>query len=80
MELRQAAAQYMGDMRGLVIDAEDVVIGSGAKPFIAYTNLSTTEYDVGDEVMYPVPGFPIARNFAFDPNELEAKITPDKSC
>jgi aspartate aminotransferase len=95
MELRQAAAQYMGDMRGLHIDAEDVVVGSGAKPFIAYTILSTTDYGAGDEVIYPVPGFPIyesqitingavpvplylreARNFAFDPNELEAKITP----
>jgi aspartate aminotransferase len=95
MELRQAAAQYMGDMRGLEIDAEDVVVGSGAKPFIAYTILSTTDYGAGDEVIYPVPGFPIyesqitingavpvplylreARNFAFDPNELEAKITP----
>jgi aspartate aminotransferase len=95
MELRQAAAQYIGDMRGLEIDAEDVVVGSGAKPFIAYTILSTTDYGAGDEVIYPVPGFPIyesqitingavpvplylreARNFAFDPNELEAKITP----
>jgi aspartate aminotransferase len=95
MELRQAAAQYMSDMRGLEIDAEDVVVGSGAKPFIAYTILSTTDYGAGDEVIYPVPGFPIyesqitingavpvplylreARNFAFDPNELEAKITP----
>lgn len=95
MELRQAAAQYMGDMRGLEIDAEDVVVGSGAKPFIAYTILSTTDYGAGDEVIYPVPGFPIyesqitingavpvplylreARNFAFDPNELESKITP----
>jgi aspartate aminotransferase len=95
MELRQAAAQYMGDMRGLEIDAEDVVVGSGAKPFIAYTILSTTDYGAGDEVIYPVPGFPIyesqitingavpvplylreARNFAFDPNELEEKITP----
>ncbi|TAG76729.1 MAG: pyridoxal phosphate-dependent aminotransferase [Burkholderiales bacterium] len=95
MELRQAAAQYMGDMRGLTIEPEDVVVGSGAKPFIAYTILSTTDYGAGDEVIYPVPGFPIyesqitingavpvplylreARNFAFDPNELEAKITP----
>lgn len=95
MELRQAAAQYMGDMRGLEIEAEDVVVGSGAKPFIAYTILSTTDYGAGDEVIYPVPGFPIyesqitingavpvplylreARNFAFDPNELESKITP----
>ena len=94
VELREAAARYMGAMRGLSIRPEDVVIGGGAKPFIAYSILSTTDYGVGDEVIYPNPGFPIyesqivangavpvplhlreARNFAFDPAELEAKIT-----
>ena len=74
---------------------DDVVVGAGAKPFIAYTIASVTDYGVGDEVIYPVPGFPIyesqivangavpvpiylreARDFAFDPAELEAKITP----
>src|SRR6266480_3683397 len=93
-ELREAAARYMGAMRGLTLRPEDVVIGSGAKPFIAYSILSTTDYGVGDEVIYPNPGFPIyesqivangavpvplhlreARNFAFDPTELESKIT-----
>jgi aspartate aminotransferase len=94
-ELREAAARYLGQMRSLAIRPEDVVIGGGAKPFIAYTVLSVTDYGVGDEVIYPNPGFPIyesqivangavpvplhlreARNFAFDPAELEAKITP----
>jgi aspartate aminotransferase len=94
-ELREAAARYMGEIRGLSIRPEDVVIGGGAKPFIAYTILSVTDYGVGDEVIYPNPGFPIyesqivangavpvplhlreAREFAFDPAELEAKITP----
>jgi aspartate aminotransferase len=93
--LREAAAKYMGDMRGIKIDAEDVVVGSGAKPFIAYAIMSVTDFGAGDEVIYPVPGFPIYesqilthgakpvplylredRNFAFDPKELEAKITP----
>jgi aspartate aminotransferase len=93
--LREAAAKYMGEMRGITIDAEDVVVGSGAKPFIAYAILSVTDFGAGDEVIYPVPGFPIYesqilthgakpvplylredRNFAFDPKELEAKITP----
>ncbi len=95
LELREAAARYMGEMRGIKIDADDVVVGAGAKPFIAYAILSTTDYGSGDEVIYPVPGFPIyesqilangavpvplylreSRNFAFDPAELEAKITP----
>jgi aspartate/methionine/tyrosine aminotransferase len=36
-----------------------VVVGAGAKPFIAYAILSTTDHGVGDEVIYPNPGFPI---------------------
>jgi len=59
-ELREAAARYLAAMRGgLPIRAEDVVIGAGAKPFIAYAVLSTTDYGAGDEVIYPNPGFPI---------------------
>lgn len=58
--LREAAAKYMSGMRGgLPIRADDVVVGSGAKPFIAYAILSTTDYGTGDEVIYPNPGFPI---------------------
>jgi len=72
-----------------------VVVGAGAKPFIAYAILCTTDYGVGDEVIYPNPGFPIyesqirahgavpvplhlreARDFAFDPADLERLITP----
>ncbi len=95
-ELRAAAATYMARVRGgLPIRAEDVVVGAGAKPFIAYAILSTTDYGAGDEVIYPNPGFPIyesqilangakpvplhlheARDFAFDPAELERLITP----
>jgi aspartate/methionine/tyrosine aminotransferase len=59
-ELREAAARYMGGMRGgLPIRPQDVVVGAGAKPFIAYAILSTTDYGAGDEVIYPNPGFPI---------------------
>lgn len=59
-ELREAAAKYMAGMRGgLPIRAEDVVVGAGAKPFIAYAILSTTDFGAGDEVIYPNPGFPI---------------------
>jgi aspartate/methionine/tyrosine aminotransferase len=94
-ELREAAAHDLGARRGLAIRPEDVVVGAGAKPFIAYTIASVTDYGAGDEVIYPVPGFPIyesqivangavpvplylreAREFAFDPAELEAAITP----
>jgi aspartate/methionine/tyrosine aminotransferase len=59
-ELRAAAAKYMAGVRGgLRIRPEDVVVGAGAKPFIAYAILSTTDYGAGDEVIYPNPGFPI---------------------
>lgn len=94
-ELREAIAKEVNRMRGLNVSADDVVVGSGAKPFIAYAILSTTDFGTGDEVIYPNPGFPIyesqivangavpvplglkeARKFAFDPAELEAKITP----
>lgn len=93
-ELRTAAAHYIGQMRGLSVDADDVVVGAGAKPFIAYAIQCTTDYGTGDEIIYPVPGFPIyesqiralgavpvplylreSRQFAFDPQELEDKIT-----
>src|SRR6188768_3870637 len=94
-ELRAAAARDLATRRGLDVQADDVVIGAGAKPFIAYTIASVTDYGAADEVIYPVPGFPIyesqivangavpvpiflreSRDFAFDPAELEAKITP----
>ena len=59
-ELRAAAARYLAGMRGgLPIRPEDVVVGAGAKPFIAYAILSTTDHGAGDEVIYPNPGFPI---------------------
>ncbi len=58
-ELRAAAAQDLSARRGLSIAPDDVVVGAGAKPFIAYTIASVTDYGVGDEVIYPVPGFPI---------------------
>ena len=59
-ELREAAAKYLARMRGgLPIRPQDVVVGAGAKPFIAYAILSTTDHGEGDEVIYPNPGFPI---------------------
>ena len=94
-ELRAAAAASMAKLRGIDIAPEDVVVGAGAKPFIAYAIASTTDYGTGDEVIFPVPGFPIyesqivangavpvalplreSRAFAFDPDELAARITP----
>jgi aspartate/methionine/tyrosine aminotransferase len=58
-ELRAAAARDLSARRGLAYAPEDVVVGAGAKPFIAYTIASVTDHGAGDEVVYPVPGFPI---------------------
>jgi aspartate/methionine/tyrosine aminotransferase len=59
VELREAVARYLGSSRGLQVSPDDVVVGAGAKPFIGYTVLSTTDYGAGDEVIFPNPGFPI---------------------
>lgn len=58
-ELRQAIAADIQRTRGLKVEPSDVVVGAGAKPFIGYSVLSTTDYGAGDEVIYPNPGFPI---------------------
>jgi aspartate/methionine/tyrosine aminotransferase len=59
LELREAAARTIGATRGVPIDANDIVVAAGAKPFIGYTVLSVTDYGAGHEVIYPNPGFPI---------------------
>ncbi len=59
VELRQAVAREIAATRGIAVDANDVVIAAGAKPFIGYTVLSVTDFGAGDEVIYPNPGFPI---------------------
>jgi aspartate aminotransferase len=58
-ELREAAAKYLSHTRGIQVDADDVVVGAGAKPFIMYSILCTTDHGAGDEVIFPNPGFPI---------------------
>ena len=59
VELREAVARNMSRSRGIDVKPDDVVVGAGAKPFIAYTILSVTDHGAGDEVIYPNPGFPI---------------------
>lgn len=55
-ELRSCIAQDAGARRGLHFDAEQVVIGPGAKPFLFFPTLAVVQ--PGDEVLYPDPGFP----------------------
>jgi len=58
-ELRQAAATYLNRTRGFDFNESDVVVAAGAKPFIMYSILATTDYGEDHEVIYPNPGFPI---------------------
>lgn len=58
-ELRAAAAADLGARRGMAFLPDDVVVGAGAKPFIGYAIAAVTDHGVGDEVIFPVPGFPI---------------------
>jgi aspartate aminotransferase len=59
-ELRAAAAEYLAVPRGLTIAPEEVLIATGAKPFLFFTILACA--GAGDEVLYPDPGFPIYRS------------------
>ena len=59
VELREAAAIYLSRSRGIAVEPEDVVVAAGAKPFIMYSILATTDFGLGDEVIFPNPGFPI---------------------
>ena len=56
-ELREAAAEYLSASRGVSVRPENVLVGTGAKPFLFFTILAVC--NPGDEVIYPDPGFPI---------------------
>ncbi len=56
-ELRQAIAEEVSRTRKVEVKSEEVVVVPGGKPIIFFTILALA--DVGDEVIYPNPGFPI---------------------
>ncbi len=56
-EFREAIAEYISRTRQIDVAPEEVVVTPGAKPIIFFSMLACVE--VGDEVMYPNPGFPI---------------------
>lgn len=56
-ELRHAIAEEVGRSRGVKISDDEVVVVPGGKPIIFFVVLALA--DVGDEVIYPNPGFPI---------------------
>jgi aspartate/methionine/tyrosine aminotransferase len=59
LSAREAVARHLSRTRKIDVRPEHVVIANGAKPFIAYAIACTTDHGVGDEVIYPNPGFPI---------------------
>jgi aspartate aminotransferase len=56
-ELRQAVAEDVSRSRGVKVTSDEVVIVPGGKPIIFFTLLALA--DVGDEIIFPNPGFPI---------------------
>src|SRR2546427_6170224 len=56
-DLRQAIAEYVSRSRGVEVASDEVVVVPGGKPIIFFSILALA--DVGDEVIYPNPGFPI---------------------
>jgi len=59
LHAREAVARYLSRTRKIEVKPEHVVIANGAKPFIAHAVVATTDHGVGDEIIYPNPGFPI---------------------
>ncbi|MFP3984917.1 MAG: pyridoxal phosphate-dependent aminotransferase [Candidatus Bathyarchaeia archaeon] len=70
-ELREAIAEYISETRNIDVSSEEVVVTPGAKPIIFFSVLASVE--VGDEVMYPNPGFPVYESMI---NFIGAKPVP----
>ncbi len=70
-ELRQAIAEDVSRSRGVKVTADEVVVVPGGKPIIFFALLALA--DVGDEVIYPNPGFPIYESMI---NYAGAKAVP----
>ena len=71
LELRQAIAEDVSRSRGVPVSSDEVVVVPGGKPIIFFSLLALA--DVGDEVIYPNPGFPIYHSMI---NYLGAKAVP----
>jgi aspartate/methionine/tyrosine aminotransferase len=70
-ELRVAIAEYVSRTRGVSVTSDEVVVVPGGKPIIFFSVLALA--DVGDEVIYPNPGFPIYESMI---NYVGAKAVP----
>ncbi len=70
-ELRQAIADYVSRTRRVAVTTDEVVVVPGGKPIIFFSVLALA--DVGDEVIYPNPGFPIYESMI---NYVGARAVP----
>jgi aspartate/methionine/tyrosine aminotransferase len=70
-ELRETISEYISRTRNIDATSEEVVVTPGAKPIIFFSVLACVE--LGDEVMYPDPGFPIYESMI---NFVGAKPVP----
>jgi aspartate/methionine/tyrosine aminotransferase len=70
-ELRAAIAEYVSRTRGVPVTSDEVVVVPGGKPIIFFSVLALA--DVGDEVIFPNPGFPIYESMI---NYVGAKAVP----
>ena len=56
-ELRDRIAEEISETRGISVVGDQVVVTPGGKPIMFFLMLAMV--DIGDEVLYPNPGFPI---------------------
>lgn len=56
-ELREACCEFFRRMGRGEYTPDEIVVGSGGKPFLYYTIMALA--GPGDEVIYPDPGFPV---------------------
>ena len=69
--LQEAICRYISRTRGIEIEPDEVVVTPGAKPIMFFALLICVE--LGDEVLYPNPGFPIYESVI---NFVRAKPVP----
>ncbi|UCE20446.1 MAG: pyridoxal phosphate-dependent aminotransferase [Gemmatimonadota bacterium] len=69
--LQEAVCRYIARTKGFEIEPDEVVVTPGAKPIMFFALLICVE--LGDEVLYPNPGFPIYESVI---NFVRAKPVP----
>lgn len=72
-EFRKIIAEYVAKTREIPVKPSEVVVVPGGKPIIFFSILACV--DEGDEVIYPLPGFPIYESMI---NFVGAKAVPIK--